>query len=953
MRETVSSGLDDLPDLQWGSHLCQLYRDREELLETLVPFFRAGLRGNERCLWITADPLRAEEARSALLEVVEDLDAREHSGQIEILDHDDWYERFAGTTMDGVMAAWLVREAEALRCGYEGLRISGNTSFVAPEDWQRFAEYEERVQREFRDRRIVALCCYSLEQCHSDQILEALQSHDAAFVREDGSCEAVRNATELMARENGSRSSRRVRRPALGHAVQFHEREYDAESIAEHLADGLQAGGAALLIVTDEHRRAIEPALWAFSIDPEDAKRSGRLVALDAEELLSRICADGEPDGPLLGEQVGIVLSRLIDDFGCVHAYGEMVDLLAGEGRMEEAINLEHLWNELLAERPVRLLCGYHLSAFEHDGNSDSFRAVCDLHREVFLREPSTEQPLSQERLLAELRQRSRVARRAADQLSRLQSVTACLSELTSSPDISRAVGREVRRAVSADVALLALAGDDGESLGGFEPGRSPPREEPGLHRTAMEAFRSGKPQWRQWRPAERAEAAEADRYRTMACLPVDSPDRRLGALAFGWLRNREIRPAERALLQDVAGQVAVALDRARLYRDARAAREKAEQASRAKDEFLAMLGHELRNPLGPIVTTLELMRMRDANALDRERAVIERQVDHLLRLVEDLLDVSRITSGRIELTHARVEISEVVARAIDDVGPLLDQRRHRLIVDVPPKGLVVDGDAGRLAQVVANLLSNAAKFTPGTGTLEVSATSAEGEVVLRVLDDGVGISPELLPTVFESFVQGPVSRARSEGGLGLGLAIVRSLVELHDGSVSASSNGRGQGAEFVVRLPLAPPLEESQSVARATTFDALGQGLHVLVVDDNVDAAASLGELLDTMGCKTSLAHDGPSALLAAQEHEPALVLLDIGLPVMDGYEVATRLRDLEGVEDARIVAVTGYGQPGDRDRSKAAGFDDHLVKPLSPDHLRSLVAEVAGGSRPSLPPS
>ena len=933
--ERVRTGLAELPDLPWGSHICQLYRDRNDLVGTLVEFFAAGLRGEECCLWIVADPLPADQARAELRSRVPDLDHRERRGQIEILPHSEWSRRLPDRRADDILEAWLEREAEALRNGWQGLRISGNTSFVAPAEWESFAAYEERVHRAFQGRRIVALCSYSLDGCDAEKILGAMQTHGTALVRHGNSWEPVRSVTQVLSRDRAQ--SPASEHAASDHSVQFHDSEYGAAGIAAHLAEGLSGRSAAVMIATPDHRRAIERALGARSLDTEEAVRQGRLIELDAEETLARISAGGTPREDLLIRHVGSLISRLAERCDVVYAYGEMVDLLAGEGRMEDAIALEEHWNALLEEHPVRLLCGYHLSAFELDGSAASFRRICDLHDDVRPLEPPRAPSFSHERLLAELRQRSRVARRAADQLSRLQSVTACLSELTSTSGIARAVGRDVRRAVSADAALLAIPNGDGESISMPEPD-TPSDEE--LQRSALLALRSGEPSWRPVvAPAEQSER----RYRSVACLPVITPGRQLGVLAFGWRRERVIRPAERALLHEVAAQVAVALDRARLYEDARAAREKAELASRAKDEFLAMLGHELRNPLGPIVTTLDLMRMRAGESLEQERAVIERQVDHLLRLVEDLLDVSRITRGKIELRRMRVEVSQIVARALENVGPLIEQRRQRLIVDVPPTGLVVDGDVGRLTQVVANLLSNAAKFTPSIGTVQVSAAACGDEVVLRVVDDGVGIAPELLPTVFDSFVQGPVSRARSEGGLGLGLAIVRSLVELHGGAVSAASGGRGCGAELVVRLPLAARLQEPPAASSARLVAPQARGLHVLVVDDNVDAASSLGELLDTMGCETSLAHDGPSALAAAQRHEPSLVLLDIGLPVMDGYEVAARLRDLEGVEDARIVAVTGYGQPGDRDRSRAAGFDDHLVKPLSPDHLRSLIAEVA----------
>jgi CheY-like chemotaxis protein len=293
-----------------------------------------------------------------------------------------------------------------------------------------------------------------------------------------------------------------------------------------------------------------------------------------------------------------------------------------------------------------------------------------------------------------------------------------------------------------------------------------------------------------------------------------------------------------------------------------------------------------------------------------------------------------------VKLERRPVEIADVVAQAIEMVGPLLAQRAHRLSIEVPPDGLSVEGDAARLAQVVSNLLMNAAKYTPGAGRVEVRAAAEGADAVVTVRDNGMGIAPELLPSVFDLFVQGPRARDRADGGLGLGLTIVKSLVELHGGTVGVTSAGIGCGAEFTVRLPLAHAAVRDEGAVAAPR--ANGRGLRVLIVDDNVDAALTLAELLGAMGCEARVAHDGPAALLAAQGFAPQLVLLDIGLPVMDGYEVASRLRR-GGLERSFVAALTGYGQPEDRERSRRAGFDEHFVKPMAPETLRVLVATLA----------
>jgi PAS domain S-box-containing protein len=361
-------------------------------------------------------------------------------------------------------------------------------------------------------------------------------------------------------------------------------------------------------------------------------------------------------------------------------------------------------------------------------------------------------------------------------------------------------------------------------------------------------------------------------------------------------------------------------------------AREAAEAASRAKDEFLAMLGHELRNPLSPIMTSLELMRQRAPNTLSREREVVERQVQYMVRLVDDLLEVSRIARGRIELRRRPVELADVVAAAIEIASPLLEERRHHFAHDVPPKGLVVDGDPARLTQVLANILSNAAKYTDPGGRVRISAERSGGQAIIRVSDTGAGIAPELLPEVFDLFVQGGRTIDRSQGGMGLGLAIVKSLVALHGGTVSASSDGVGRGSEFVVTLPLvaadAPAVRAAGSIA--PPIGGTIQPRSVLVVDDNQDAAELIAEALAAAGHQVRTAFDGPAALAISEAFDPDVVFLDIGLPVMDGYEVARRMRASDG-KRMTLVAITGYGQEADRQRALAAGFDSHLVKPVS----------------------
>ncbi|HVL67480.1 MAG TPA: ATP-binding protein [Vicinamibacterales bacterium] len=388
----------------------------------------------------------------------------------------------------------------------------------------------------------------------------------------------------------------------------------------------------------------------------------------------------------------------------------------------------------------------------------------------------------------------------------------------------------------------------------------------------------------------------------------------------------------------------------AELDRQARAldqARARAEEATRAKDEFLAMLGHELRNPLSPIVTALQLMRLRQAPSHEQE--VIERQVTNLVRLVDDLLDVARITRGKIDLRKSRIDLGEVVSRGIEIAAPELERRRQVLTVRLPSHSPLVDGDPARLAQALANLLTNASKYSDPGSQIVITGEDDGERARIRVRDHGVGISPDMVDRVFELFVQQPQAIDRAQGGLGLGLAIVRSLVTLHGGRVWAESGGLGLGSEFVIELPRAAetaPQGASEGASGATGLTPTVRA-HVLVVDDNADLANLLADALSSFGYVVRTAAEGLAALRLADEFEPDVVLLDIGLPVLDGYEVARQLRAGRRGPLVRLIAVTGYGEEADRRRSRDAGFDAHLVKPVDLDELQRLVADLQAQGR------
>jgi signal transduction histidine kinase/ActR/RegA family two-component response regulator len=399
---------------------------------------------------------------------------------------------------------------------------------------------------------------------------------------------------------------------------------------------------------------------------------------------------------------------------------------------------------------------------------------------------------------------------------------------------------------------------------------------------------------------------------------------------------SQPISGPDAALAEALAARAVMALENARLYKDL-------EQADRQKDEFLSMLAHELRNPLAPIRNAIDVLNLGGVDAADLSfaRDIIDRQTNHLVRLVDDLLDISRITQGKIHLELECVDVASIVTASLESSRPMIDAGEHQLHVSVPSEPLWLNCDRVRMAQVLSNLLNNAAKYTPRGGTISLDARRLGADVVFTVRDDGIGITPDMISKVFKLFVQVDRSLDRSQGGLGIGLTLVERLVEMHHGSVQVASDGPGRGSEFTVRLPaaeIAPDAAAEPALERAPANDSR---LRVLVVDDNVDAARVTSLLLRRKNHDVRTAHDGQFALQVAQSFSPHVVILDIGLPEVDGFEVARRLRELDETRESLLVALTGYGRDGDRKKSVEVGFDFHLVKPVDAETLLQIVSQ------------
>ena len=612
----------------------------------------------------------------------------------------------------------------------------------------------------------------------------------------------------------------------------------------------------------------------------------------------------------------------------------------------------------------MRTAKGYSLGAVDYITSPimpEVLRAKVRVFVDLFLLAEQAKHQAQQRIALAE----EKAAREAAEQSTRrLAFLAEATGKLAASLDVAAAT-RELARLVVpaiADVSLLSLTEDgrpdrieaawcDATATGGVALRALDAPPAGWLADAFARVARSGAGELVTAPPGGATPGVDGQGAIVEAyCVPLTARGRTLGILALGLhAASRRFDSDTLATAADLAGRAAISLDNALLYR-------KIHEEDRRKNEFLAMLAHELRNPLAPISNAVHLLSVQehDPARLRWARDVIGRQLKQLVRLVDDLLDVSRITRGKIDLKLETIDVAAVVAAAVETSRPNVDQLEHTLTILLPTEALRLRGDFARVSQVLANLVNNAAKYTPRGGRISVSAQREGSEVVFRVRDSGMGIPVEFLTTIFEPFTQVDRTLDRSQGGLGIGLTLVRSLVQMQGGTVTAHSAGRDQGSEFVVRFPaLRDPAHAApaapDAVARSETLAA---GLRVLVVDDNRDVADTTATILRLSGCDTHVAYDGPAGLEAVERLQPDAVLLDIGLPGLDGYQVAERMRAHPSHRKTLVVAVSGYGREEDRQRSKAAGFDYHVVKPIDPAVINGLLGSLRESRPPMLPP-
>jgi PAS domain S-box-containing protein len=646
------------------------------------------------------------------------------------------------------------------------------------------------------------------------------------------------------------------------------------------------------------------------------AARDAVLVVDDA-----RIFVDANPAAcRLLGLSAPELIGRRLDDF------------------LEPGLDLDGPWRGFLesGEQTGELRVVRPDGAVRHVEYSATARFVAGRHLAI-LRDIADRKRAEVER--AELLRREQLRLRETETLL---AVSRALGSTLDPTETMRRVAREIARALGADMVGAYLADAARERLwpvAGYRVPRDmleqfqrcpiPVKN----HAAIEEAWQHRRAVWTDDMSAD--PRVDPDTFRQFPhqsdlFAPICIKDRPVGGFfAIWWTERRSFTDSEIRLLQGISDLAGVFLDNAQLYREAA-------DANRAKDEFLATLSHELRNPLGAIANGVAALERRGGGdeTATRLRQIIHRQTHHLTRLVDDLLDVARATAGKVPLNRQPLDLSEAAGGCVRALRASGRARRHR--VTFRAESVIVSADPVRLAQIITNMLDNAVKFTPAGGTVDVDVLRAGQEGVLRVSDTGVGIAPEMLSRVFELFAQAEQPMDRSVGGLGIGLTLSRRLVELHGGTITAASEGRGRGAQFTVRLPV----DAAGTPAPAPVMADSDRRRTVLIVEDNDDARESLRLLLESLGHKVIEASDGHSGVALALYHEPEVVLIDLGLPGLDGYEVARALRASPTGKTISLIAVTGYGQADDRRRSKEAGFDAHLVKPVSHGVLTSLIA-------------
>jgi signal transduction histidine kinase len=784
------------------------------------------------------------------------------------------------------------------------------------------------------------------------------------------------------------------RKPSVpcDHIVQLYEDDgFLCDTLAEYVQAGLEAGEPLVVVATPSHWEGTRERLRAGAFDVERASSAGLLRLFDARETLAALLVDGLPDEGRFRAIVGGVFDSIarVRSPSRVRAFGEMVDLLWRAGNRRAALRLEELWNDLGRDYSFSLLCAYAMASLGGEDHEGHFAEMCAAHGHVVPAESYARLTTQDARLrrigLLQRRaraleievdrrvqlehERARLLEQEIEQRRRvelLQSITASLAGALDPRDVARVIMDEGTAAIGAPSGGVWILAEDASTL---ELAHSVGFQADERERWARVALDASAPVARcvaerrevwiesraAWKEAYPVTAATSTRRTEVAffCLPLVVDGRALGAFSMSFGEARAFPEHDRRFFATIARHCAQALDRARLFDAERRARAEAEAMNRLKDEFLATVSHELRSPLTAILGWAALMRTRRDMDLGKAIETIERNARLQARLIEDVLDVSRIVTGKLELDLAPIDLTAVLRAALEIVTPAAIAKGVTLGARLAPGPLPFYGDADRLQQVIWNLLSNAVKFTPREGRVEVRLVRAGLAVELTVHDTGNGIRAEFLPHVFERFRQADSSKGRVAGGLGLGLALVRHLVELHGGAVKAESPGEGCGSTFTVTLPVRAKGAAAREAPRPPRLPELSPvaatgslaGVRVVVCDDEPDVRALVHEVLAAAGASVRVACSCAEALSLIGDAPPSVLVSDIGMPYCDGYALIRHVRALPHHQGGGTpaIALTAYTRGADVSDALSAGYQLHLAKPVDPGELVRMVANLA----------